>query len=92
MKLLQISNIVSTIIVFILNMMASMGMINNKTTGYLSDKLPNLFVPSGLTFSIWGLIYFLLFLFILEIKTNVFYTLEKKDPSKITFLFQGADF
>jgi hypothetical protein len=29
-------------------------------TGQLSDELPNLFVPAGLTFSIWGLIYLLL--------------------------------
>ena len=65
MKLLQISNIVSTVFIFIINMMASMGLINNKTTGELSDKLPNLFVPSGITFSIWGLIYALLFLFII---------------------------
>jgi hypothetical protein len=61
---LRISNIVSTIFMFIVNIMASTGMVNNKTTGELSEKLPNLFVPSGLTFSIWSLIYFLLFLFI----------------------------
>jgi hypothetical protein len=29
-------------------------------TGQLSDELPNLFVPAGLTFTIWGLIYVLL--------------------------------
>jgi hypothetical protein len=45
--------------------MSATGQINNKTTGELSDKLPNLFVPSGITFSIWGLIYALLFLFII---------------------------
>jgi Flp pilus assembly protein TadB len=56
MKLLPFSNIVSTAIVFILNTMASMELINNRTTGQLSDKLPNLFVPSGITFSIWGVI------------------------------------
>ena len=64
-RIFQISNIVSTILVFIVNAMASMGMVNNTTTGELSDKLPNLFTPAGFTFSIWGLIYLLLFLFIL---------------------------
>jgi hypothetical protein len=38
--------------------------INGKTTGELSDLYPNLFVPSGLTFSIWGVIYLLLAAFI----------------------------
>jgi hypothetical protein len=66
MKLLPISNIVSTALVFVLNIMASMGLINNRTTGQLSDKLPNLFVPSGITFSIWSLIYTLLFLFVIR--------------------------
>ena len=62
---LQLTNIGSTIFMFIINMMASIGLINNTTTGQLSDKLPNLFVPSGFTFSIWGIIYLLLFLFII---------------------------
>lgn len=62
---LQLSNIGSTIFMFIINMMASIGLINNTKPGELSDKLPNLFVPSGLTFSIWGIIYLLLFLFII---------------------------
>jgi hypothetical protein len=34
--------------------------LNGVNTGQLSDELPNLFVPAGLTFSIWGLIYALL--------------------------------
>jgi hypothetical protein len=39
--------------------------INNKTTGELSDQYPNLFVPAGLTFAIWGVIYLLLAVFII---------------------------
>ncbi|MBN1856588.1 MAG: hypothetical protein JW846_06535 [Dehalococcoidia bacterium] len=38
--------------------------INGMSTGALSDKYENLFVPAGLTFSIWGLIYLLLGLFV----------------------------
>ncbi len=34
--------------------------LNGVNTGQLSDEIPNLFVPSGLTFAIWGLIYALL--------------------------------
>jgi hypothetical protein len=31
--------------------------LNGKTPGQLSDQYPNLFVPAGLTFAIWGAIY-----------------------------------
>ena len=34
--------------------------LNGANTGVLSDEIPNLFVPAGLTFAIWGLIYLLL--------------------------------
>jgi ABC-type xylose transport system permease subunit len=37
---------------------------NGKTAGELSDQYPNLFVPAGLTFSIWGVIYILLAIFV----------------------------
>jgi hypothetical protein len=39
--------------------------INGKTAGELSDQYPNLFVPAGLTFSIWGVIYILLAIFVI---------------------------
>jgi hypothetical protein len=44
----------------VMNYLANALPLNNKTTGQLSDELPNLFVPSGITFSIWGVIYLLL--------------------------------
>ena len=42
------------------NALANILPINGRTTGEVSDALPNLFVPAGLTFSIWGLIYLLM--------------------------------
>jgi hypothetical protein len=42
------------------NALANALPLNGVNTGQLSDELPNLFVPAGLTFSIWGLIYLLL--------------------------------
>jgi len=48
---------------FVLNMLSARGLINNTTPSELSDRIPNLFVPSGTTFLIWGIIYVLLFLF-----------------------------
>lgn len=35
-----------------------------QTTGAVSDRYPNLFQPSGITFSIWGIIYLLLGMFV----------------------------
>ena len=44
----------------LMNYLANALPLNNMTTGQLSDSYPNLFVPAGLTFSIWGVIYLLL--------------------------------
>jgi len=47
----------------VMNYLANALPLNNKTTGELSDSFPNLFVPAGLTFSIWGVIYLLLIIY-----------------------------
>jgi hypothetical protein len=47
------------------NILANALPINGLTTGEVSAELDNLFTPAGLTFSIWGLIYTLLGLYIL---------------------------
>jgi hypothetical protein len=46
------------------NTLANTWPINGLTTGAVSDAYPNLFAPAGLTFSIWGLIYLLLAIFV----------------------------
>jgi hypothetical protein len=46
-----------------INYLANTLPLNNKTTGAISDSFPNLFVPAGITFSIWGVIYLLLLAF-----------------------------
>ncbi|MBN1298765.1 MAG: hypothetical protein JW997_03655 [Actinobacteria bacterium] len=58
-------NLIAFIATVVVNALATILPINNKSTGELSDQYPNLFVPSGLTFSIWGLIYILLAIFII---------------------------
>jgi len=63
--LLSIVNLIGFLGVIIVNGLANAIPINNKTTGELSDQYPNLFVPAGLTFSIWGVIYILLAIFII---------------------------
>ena len=47
------------------NALANILPINGLNTGEVSDMYPDLFAPTALTFSIWGLIYLLLALFIL---------------------------
>jgi hypothetical protein len=47
----------------VMNYLANALPLNNKTTGELSDSFPNLFVPAGITFSIWGIIYLLLIIY-----------------------------
>lgn len=49
----------------VMNYLANALPLNNKTTGELSNSFPNLFVPAGLTFSIWGVIYILLLLYVI---------------------------
>jgi hypothetical protein len=62
---LSILNVLGFLGVVIVNALAVTLPINNKTTEELSDQYPNLFVPSGLTFSIWGVIYILLAIFVI---------------------------
>ncbi len=46
------------------NYLANALPINNRGTGAISDAYPNLFAPAGVTFSIWGLIYLMLLMFV----------------------------
>ena len=62
---ISILNVLGFLGVVIVNALAVTLPINNKTTGVLSDQYPNLFVPAGLTFSIWGVIYILLAIFVI---------------------------
>lgn len=55
---------IGLILVLTLNGLANALPINGITTGAVSDRYANLFVPAGVTFSIWGLIYLLLTAFV----------------------------
>jgi hypothetical protein len=56
-------NILFFAVMIVMNYLANALPLNGKTTGALSDAFPNLFVPAGITFSIWGIIYLLLLVF-----------------------------
>lgn len=63
--------------------------LNGKTTGALSDAYPNLFVPAGLTFSVWGLIYLLLGVFAVYQLISAFRRSEELSSfiNRISWLF-----
>jgi hypothetical protein len=79
---LSILNVLGFLGVVIVNALAVTLPINNKTTEELSDQYPNLFVPSGLTFSIWGVIYILLAIFVIYGLVVAI----RKDPEKSSFI------
>lgn len=63
-KIVAVINFTAFVAVVIINVFASTQSINGKTTGQVSNQYDNLFTPAGITFSIWGVIYFFLFGFI----------------------------
>ena len=62
---LRLTNMIVFVVMVTINALANALPIAGMSTGAISDAYPNLFAPAPLTFSIWGLIYFLLALFIL---------------------------
>lgn len=57
-------NIVALVAVIIVNTLANTLPLNGISTGEISDSYPSLFTPAGYVFSIWGLIYLLLAVFV----------------------------
>lgn len=88
-KAIQVFNIIALIITVYVNYLSNSLPINGKTPGQLSDELPNLFVPAGITFSIWGIIYLFLFGFVIYQAAELFNTEPKGNSwfSKIGVLF-----
>ncbi len=64
MRTLALVNALAFISVLVINYLANALPLNGKNTGELSDQYPNLFTPAGLTFSIWGIIYLWLAVFV----------------------------
>ncbi len=82
-------NLFSLVLVLVVNFLANYLPLNGYNTGELSDIYPNLFVPAGLTFSIWGVIYLLLTVFIISqfIKFNNLEVMKEEILNKIGYLF-----
>jgi hypothetical protein len=72
LQLLQVGNIIAVVLTIIVNGLANLLPIGGKYTGELSDNIPNLFVPAGITFSIWGIIYILIIFFSIYLAKDLF--------------------
>ena len=88
-QILQVGNLVAVILTIIINSLANLLPIGGKYTQDLSDNIPNLFVPAGITFSIWGIIYVLIILFAIYLAKDLF--IKEKTTTvfheKISFFF-----
>ena len=61
---LRWANVVAFIVTLIVNGLASTALLNGISTGAISDKYRTLVTPAGYVFSIWSVIYVLLFVFV----------------------------
>lgn len=76
---LAVANVVGFVAVVVVNVLAVTLPIAGKDTGQLSDQYPNLFVPAGLTFSIWGVIYLALAAFVAY---GLVFPLQREAPAE----------
>jgi len=63
--LLRYGNIIALVVTLIINGLAGTTLFNGRTTAQVSDAYPTLITPAGYVFSIWGIIYILLFAFVI---------------------------
>lgn len=64
-KTLRILNLIFFISMIVMNALANILPLGNGNTGSISNKYPNLFTPAPITFSIWGVIYLMVSVFIM---------------------------
>jgi len=78
----QAVNIILFLAMIVVNALANILPLNGQETGAISDSYPNLFVPAGITFAVWGVIYVLLALFILY-QTGIFTRKSNTHPAVV---------
>ena len=65
-NIVKYTSLILYFLVIYVNYLANALPIGGLTTGEVSDLLDNLFTPTGFTFSIWGVIYLSLFIFLIS--------------------------
>ena len=88
--IIQIGIILGFIGTIVVNALSSVGLINGVDPGTLSDNIVNLFVPSGITFSVWGVIY--IGLAALTVYSTVLLFKKKKEEEKYFIDKMGIEF
>ncbi|WP_412560139.1 tryptophan-rich sensory protein [Winogradskyella sp. MIT101101] len=78
-KTLQLANVIAFIITITINYVSVTGALNNTTIGEISDSYNSLFTPAGYAFSIWGIIYLLLFGFVIYQGRSLFVDVKNDD-------------
>jgi len=63
--ILQLLNVITVVIVIIVNMIANILPLNGVNTGQVSDLYSNFFTPAGYVFSIWFIIYLQAIIFVI---------------------------
>ena len=71
-RIYQIGNGIAFVSMIIVNYLSNTGMMNNTTIGDISNSIDSKLTPAGYTFAIWGLIYLLLFVFIIRQGSSLF--------------------
>lgn len=92
-KRIAILNLLQTLslaVVIYVNYLATSLPINGMTTGALSALYPNYFVPAGFTFSIWGIIYLLLMVYVAGSWKGMQTPLSVQDQSRFVWFMVAA--
>jgi hypothetical protein len=76
---IQVGIILGFVGTIVVNTLSSLGLINGTTPEFLSDQLENYFVPAGLTFTVWGLIYIGLLAFTIYSTIELFKKKQEED-------------
>lgn len=79
--------VIAYLIMVIVNYLANAIPLNGQTTGEISRKVNVLFTPASYTFAIWGLIYFLLALWILRMFPSSRRSLPMYTKAFLPFIF-----
>ena len=81
-KPLQILNVLAFVGTLYINYLSNTGTMNDTTIGEVSRDLTTMFTPAGYAFSIWGLIYLMLFGFVIYQARSLF--MKVADDSFVT--------
>ena len=81
-RILLAVNVLAYVFTILINYLSNTGAINGNTVARISAQNQNLFTPLGYAFSIWGLIYLGLLLFV------IYLTIQRRKDKKFDVLMR----